>query len=258
VDGSKVGFGHQLLLVAIAYRRRAIPLAWTWVKGSHGHSTVHKQKALLAYVHGLIPTKTSVLLVGDIEFGDVEEQKLLKKWHWMYVLRQIGRYLLRKNGGADLQRLDSLVKKPGQSQWLQSCMLTAKYAYSVNFLAYWKPGEKEPWLLATNLTSPQAIRQAYRRRMWIDETFGDIKSNGFDLESTHIRHFLRLSRLTLAVVLLNVWLVAFCSQVIKSGQRYLVNRADRRDHSIFRIGRNMVERLLTQGSKLHISFILYS
>jgi hypothetical protein len=45
VDGSKVGFGHQLLLVAIAYRRRAIPLAWTWVKGSRGHSTVHKQKA---------------------------------------------------------------------------------------------------------------------------------------------------------------------------------------------------------------------
>ena len=32
VDGSKIGFGHQLLLVAIAYRRRAIPLAWTWVK----------------------------------------------------------------------------------------------------------------------------------------------------------------------------------------------------------------------------------
>ena len=47
VDGSKVGFGHQLLLVAIAYRRRAIPLAWTWVKASRGHSTVHKQKALL-------------------------------------------------------------------------------------------------------------------------------------------------------------------------------------------------------------------
>ena len=45
VNGSKVGFGHQLLLVAVAYRRRAIPLAWTWVKGSRGHSTVHKQKA---------------------------------------------------------------------------------------------------------------------------------------------------------------------------------------------------------------------
>jgi hypothetical protein len=258
VDGSKVGFGHQLLMVAIAYRRRAIPLAWTWVKSSRGHSTVRKQKALFAYIHGLIPSKTSVLLVGDAEFGEIEVQKLLKKWQWKYVLRQKGRYLLRKNAEADFQRLDSLVSKPGQSQWLEAGLLTAKYAYPVNFLAYWKPGEKEPWLLATNLSSPQATRQAYHRRMWIEETFGDLKGHGFDLESTHIRHFLRLSRLTLAVVLLYFWLVAFGSQVIKSGQRYLVDRSDRRDYSIFRIGRNMVERLLTNASKLQISFTLYS
>ena len=94
--------------------------------------------------------------------------------------------------------------------------------------------------------------------MWIEETFGDLKSNGFDLESTHLRHFLRLSRLTLAVVLLYVWLVAFGSRVIKSGQRHLVDRRDRRDYSIFRIGRNMVERLIRNGSKLRISFTLYS
>jgi hypothetical protein len=257
VDGSKVGFGHQLLMVAIAYRRRAIPLAWTWVKSNRGHSTVGKQKALLAYVHGLIPMNTRVLLVGDAEFGEVEVQKLLEKWHWKYVLRQKGRYLLRKNAETDYQRLDSLASKPGQSQWLEAGLLTAKYAYPVNFLAYWKPGEKKPWLLATNLSSPPATRQAYFRRMWIEETFGDLKGHGFDLESTHIRHFLRLSRLTLAVVLLYFWLVAFGSQVIKSGQRHLVDRTDRRDYSIFRIGRNMLERLLTNGSKLQISFTLY-
>jgi hypothetical protein len=168
VDGSKVGFGHQLLLVAIAYRRRAIPLAWTWVKGSRGHSTVHKQKSLLSYVHGLLPPKSQVLLVGDAEFGEVDVQKLLKKWHWQYVLRQKGRYLLRKRDQRDFQRLDSLVKKPGQSQWLETCLLTVKYAYPVNFLAYWKPGEKDPWLLATNLICPQSTRKAYRRRMWIE------------------------------------------------------------------------------------------
>lgn len=258
VDGSKVGFGHQLLLVAIAYRRRAIPLAWTWVKGSRGHSTVHKQKALLTYVHGLIPAKSRVLLVGDAEFGEVDVQKLLRKWQWQYVLRQKGRYLLRQKGHCDDQRLDSLVEKPGQTQWLEACLLTVKHAYPVNFLAYWKPGEKDPWLLATNLTCPQATRKAYSRRMWIEETFGDMKSNGFDLESTHLRHFLRLSRLTLAVVLLYVWLLAFGSQVIKSGQRYLVDRKDRRDHSIFRIGRNMAERRINNGTKLQISFTLYS
>ena len=29
VDGTKVGFGHQLLIVCLAFRRRAVPLAWT-------------------------------------------------------------------------------------------------------------------------------------------------------------------------------------------------------------------------------------
>jgi hypothetical protein len=258
VDGSKVGSGHQLLLVAIAFRSRGIPLAWTWVKGSRGHSTSHKQRALLAYVHGLIPDQSKVLLVGDAEFGEVDVQKLLQKWHWKYVLRQKGRYLLKQNGQCSFQRLDSLVKKPGQSQWLEDVLLTAKYRYPANFLAYWRPGEKDPWLLATNLTCSQATIKAYRRRMWIEETFGDMKRNGFDLESTHLRHFLRLSRLTLAVVLLYVWLVAFGSQVIKSGQRRFVDRSDRRDFSIFRIGRNMAERRITNGSKLNISFTLYS
>ena len=42
----------------------------------------------------------------------------------------------------------------------------------------------------------------YRCRMWIEEMFGDMKKHGFDLEMTHLRHFLRLSRLTMAVCLL--------------------------------------------------------
>ena len=257
VDGSKVGFGHQLLLVAIAYRRRTIPLAWTWVKSSRGHSSSWKQKALLNYVHSLIPPKTKVIVVGDSEFGEVEVQKLLKSWHWKYILRQKGRYLFKAKGEHLLHRLDSLVHKPGQKVWLEDCHLTAKYLYPVNLLAYWKPGEKEPWFLATDLSDPQAVLKAYRLRMWIEETFADLKRNGFDLESTHLRNFLRLSRLTLAVVLLYVWLVAFGSKVIKSGKRRLVDRNDRRDYSIFRIGRNMVERLLSNEEPLPISLVFY-
>ena len=39
VDGTKVGFGYQLLMVSLAYRKRAIPIVWTWVKHVRGHST---------------------------------------------------------------------------------------------------------------------------------------------------------------------------------------------------------------------------
>lgn len=255
VDGSKVGFGHQLLMVAIAYRRRAIPLAWTWVKGSRGHSTSRKQKSLLAYVHSLIPPDAKVTVVGDAEFGEVGVQKLLKRWGWRYVLRQKGRYLVRKNGNSSFQRLDSLVSKPGQQVWLPNCALTAKYGYTVNLIAFWKPGEEEPWFLATNFDCPKIALRAYKRRMWIEEMFGDLKGNGFDLESTHLRHFLRLSRLTLAVSLLYVWLLAIGSRAIKNGKRHLVDRRDRRDYSVFRIGRNMIERYLTNGYDIRIVFV---
>jgi hypothetical protein len=69
-----------------------------------------------------------------------------------------------------------------------------------------------------------------------EEIFGDMKKHGFDLESTHLCHFLRLSRLTLAVVILYVWLVAYGARAIKNGKRHLVDRKDRRDLCIFQIG----------------------
>ena len=62
IDGSKVGNGHQLLMVVLAYRRRAIPLIWTWRKGSRGHSPAHAQIALLAAARRLIPDGCEVIL----------------------------------------------------------------------------------------------------------------------------------------------------------------------------------------------------
>ena len=257
VDGTKIGFGHQLLLVAVAYRRRAVPIAWTWVKGSRGHSSSYKQLALLAYVQRLMPKNAEVLVVGDSEFGAVEVLRQLDKWHWGYVLRQKANHLVKGKRQHAWQRFGDLVLQPGQSVWLASARLTQQHAYSVNLLAYWKPGEKEPWLLATNLTTPQTTRRAYRRRMWLDETFGDLKKHGFDLEATHLRHFLRLSRLTLLAALLYLWLVSLGSQVIKRGQRRLVDRADRRDLSIFRIGFSMAQRYLANAHPFSIRLTPY-
>ena len=250
-DGTKVGFGHQLLMVAIAFRRRSIPLAWTWVRKSRGHSSAAKQGALLAYVRRLIPAHTPVLLVGDNEFGSVEVIRQAEAWEWWYVLRQKANHRV-KVGQSDWQHFGDLVEKPGQSNWLGRGLLTFKHAHPTHLLAHWKRGEKEPWLLATNLPSRQKTLSAYRRRMWIEEMFGDMKGNGFDLESTHLCHFRRLSRLTLAIALLYVWLISMGAKTIKNGQRHLIDRAGRRDLSIFQIGLRSVERRLTNALPVSI------
>lgn len=201
VDGTKIGFTYQLLIVSLAYRQRAIPIAWTWVRNIKGHSSSDRQLSLLGYVHSLLPRGMAVLLIGDCEFGAVEILRQLDRWHWDYVLRQ--------------------------KTSTHTC-------------------------LATNLPDLRLALQAYARRMWIEEMFGDLKRHGFDLETTMLRHARRLSRLTLAVALLYVWCIAVGTHTIRAGRRHLVDRKDRRDLSIFQIGLRYLEHQLINGLSFQI------
>ncbi len=257
LDSSKVGAGHQWLVVALAYRRRALPIAWTWVRYPKGHSKASVQCALLSYVRRLMPPGAQVEVVGDSEFGSVPVMRLLDRWGWRYALRQKGRHLFRVPGQTHWQRSDSLVTAPGQQRWLEQVEFTQEHGYPTHLLAFWKQGEKAPWLLATNASSPREAKRMYRSRMWLDEMFGDCKGHGFDLEATRLRGFLPLSRLTLAVALLYVWLVALGARTIKKGQRRLVDRSDRRDRSVFRIGLDMLERCLANGERISLGLIPY-
>ncbi len=254
VDGSKIGFGHQLLIIAIAYRKRALPLVWMWVRSSRGHSSPGRQLALLNYIRKLLPANTKVLLVGDSEFGAIGVLQWLDQHGWSYVLRQKGAHLVRENEQSPWVSLSSLVHKPGQRLWLGKQQLTQAHAYSVHVLIYWKVGEPEPWFLSTNLPTLCEALRAHDRRMWIEEMFGDMKGNGFDLESTHLRSVLKLHRLTLIVVLLFLELVTCGSKTIKTGLRRLIDRADRRDLSIFRIGLYMRERHLANSLPFVLDF----
>ena len=125
--------------------------------------------------------------------------------------------------------------------------LTQAHAYPVNVLVHWRIGETEPWLWATNLPSLKEALRAYEIRIWIEEMLGDLKDNGFDLESTHLRATMKLHRLTLAVVLLYVELVTAGAKVVKASLRHLIDRADRRDLSYLRIGLYMRDRHLANS-----------
>lgn len=257
VDGTKVGFAHQLLMVSLAYRRRSVPIAWTWVKHVRGHSSGYKQLALLAYIRQLIPVGAKVILVGDTEFGSVKVLKNLNHWGWFYVLRQKTDTLVLAQGSNHWQAFGSFVQKAGQSVWLENACYTQSQQYHVNLLTYWKIGEKEPWCLATNLSDKKSALSYYKRRVWIEEMFGDMKKHGFDLESSMLRSFLRLSRLTLAVAFLYAWLISTGTDTIHKGKRHLVDVKSRRDLSLFQIGMRMIDRAITNATYLRIALSVY-
>jgi len=258
VDGTKIGYAHQLLIVSLAYRKRAIPLAWTWVNHVKGHSKPEVILNLLSYVRTLLPAGRAVLLVGDTEFGAVAMLEQLEKWHWDYVLREKGRTLVCLCEQTEWHPFGSYLEKPGRKIWLGRGWLTQSNIFPTNLLICWKIGEDEPWCLATNLPDRQMALRTYSRRMWIEEMFGDLKKHGFDLECTMLHHTDKLSRLTLAVVLLYVWSISIGAQKIKNGLRNLVDRNDRRDLSVFQIGLRSIDRQLTNDQKCPVILSLYS
>jgi hypothetical protein len=244
MDSTKVSAHHQLLMVAIAYRRRALPLAWTWVASSRGHSTTTKQAALLSYVHDLIADTLQVSLVGDCEFENTVLMCLMNTWNWDYVLRQRGRVRFQPFGSTDWLRCNHVLLPPGETRWYGQVHLTMKHPLKVNLILSWALGQAEPWFLATNLPCPQAAFRLYRRRMWIEEMFADFKRHGFDLETTHLARVQRLSRLTLLVALIYLWLIAIGEYVLQHRLTAWVDRSDRRDLSVARLGWDFLERCL--------------
>jgi hypothetical protein len=77
------------------------------------------------------------------------------------------------------------------------------------------------------------------------------------LESTMLHHFLFLSRLALAVALLYVWRISVGGRTISQFLRYLVDRIDRRDLSIFQISLRFIERRLTNELPFRVPLFTY-
>ncbi|WP_345309206.1 transposase [Candidatus Villigracilis saccharophilus] len=115
-------------------------------------------------------------MVGDSEFGSIFVLRQLDQWRWFHVLRQKTNTGLWVNEQIGWRELGSFVNHPGKSAWFQNACLTKNEIYPVSALVYWQIGEKEPWCLATNLPDPSLTVRYYRRRVWIEEMFGDLKT----------------------------------------------------------------------------------
>lgn len=244
IDSTRVGFAAQLVMVSLAYQKRALPLIWTWLDYPKGHSLTATQVALLSTLRNWLPERAQVALVGDSEYGRCWLQEELNLWGWAYALRQSSHHRVWRKQDTGFLSLDQIELRDLGVQWFPHTLLTEENALPTHILGYWADGQDTPWWLATNLTSPEEVMALYPFRMWTEEMFGDLKSNGFDLEATHLRHTGKLNRLTLAVCLLYVRLVALGVELTKLGRAREVDRADRRDLSFFRRGFDFLKRAL--------------
>jgi hypothetical protein len=71
LDQSKVADRHQVLMVAVRFGERALPLAWR-VEATEGAIGFETQKALLDTVAPWVPSSASVTLLGDRFYGTAD------------------------------------------------------------------------------------------------------------------------------------------------------------------------------------------
>jgi transposase len=253
----EVGVKCHLLTVAVGYQRRALPVVWQAGEGSRGHTDGDTQVGLLSYTATLLPTEADVIVLGDGEFGHVQlVYWLTRQTDWAYCLRIASdTYIWYDDHWC---RLDSFDLHPGQTIWLENVYLTQYAAFGpLNVWLTWDSKHHRLLPVVTNLELPQEVAYWYAKRPGIEPLFGDVKGHGFDLQTCRLRHPERVCRLMLAVALAYVWLCFLGSIALMTGLNKLVDRTDRRDRSLFTIGRLWLNRLLKLDKSILVGFFPY-
>jgi hypothetical protein len=106
-------------------------------------------------------------------------------------------------------------------------------------------------------TTLQTFAQ-YHLRFQVEESFLDLKSNGFNLEASRLRDKFALSQLCGVLALTMLFLVLQGVQVVASGQRRQVDAHWNRGMSYLKIGWNWIRLAITQQLKITVYRFLAS
>ena len=255
MDGSQVGRGCMTLMVTIIYKKRAIPLVWVVYKGKKGHTTADRHIAVLQMLAELISDEADVVLLGDAEYDTVEMLDwVTANTNWTFVVRSAPQLKLTNNGCQYPFR--QLLPPSGACTAATNVLFTLKEFGPVTAVAWWdKAVYKKPLYLISNHHHFVELCDFYAKRFKIETFFSDSKSRGFNIHKSHLSKPARVNRLLLASVIAYIWIVYLGADVAADpSRRSLVDRVDRTDKSLFRLGLDWLDYALTHGLDFNVLF----
>ena len=256
LDTTGAGQDCHLLTASIGYYKRGLPVAWTAGKGSRGHTGAKTQLEILSYVQTLVPPEADVVVLGDGEFSSAESLAGYRAMNWHYVTRVAYDTYIMSEG--ESIRIDQLGVQAGETLWLEDILLTEAHAFGpLNLLVTWDGKRNQLLPLVTDFALPDEVLHWYPKRFWTEPLYGDIKGHGFDFQSSHLCHPERIAQLMLAISLAYLWMLFLGALAFMTGNAKLVDRSDRRDRSLFTIGRQWLNRLLKLDRPFPVAFLPY-
>ncbi len=241
-----------IVYIGILVQSRLLPVAWR-VMPQQEHWEQGQWQLLAELFEQIAPylTSSDCTLIADRGLSCLQLLDLCKKVGWHYVLRIKNEEWVRRtfrHWYQDWQQGKAFVKKEG-AQWYGKVLLWKEHAFDVWLSACWEPGYEEAWFLISDRpASHQRVRE-YARRMRVEATFQDQKSRGCMIECSRFTNLEHLNRWLLVVYLAIWWIAHLGSSCIHHGHRQQVDRKDRRDKGLLRIGRLWLKAILKKATR---------
>lgn len=230
-----------IVYIGLLVHSRVLPLAWKVMA-----ATSKWEEGQWAIVAGLLDQLTPLLaathctLLADRGLAGYPLVKLCRDRGWHYLLRIESQHTCRRWLAGKLEkrwhRFSSLILKRGY-RWFGKARVWQEETIEAFVSIAWEEDFEEPWILISDEEAGWHKIQEYALRMRVESTFQDSKSRGFNIEASWISDRARMERLLLVLFLAIWWTSHLAAACIHHGHRHRFDRHDRRDKSIFRLGR---------------------
>ena len=176
-------------------------------------------------------------------------------WHFRIRIKRSFQFRLEQQW----HKVSSIQLQPGQAYFTPAVSIGKTKPYPNVYLAFAHDKQSdEDWMIVSDEPTTLQTFAQYRLRFQVEETFLDIKSNGFNLEASRLRDKLALSQLCGVIALTMLFLILQGAQVVASGQRRQVDAHWHRGMSYLKLGWNWIRLAITHQWKIQVYPLLSS
>ena len=199
IDATSLHAREVVLSISVLYRGCAIPVAWVVLPHRGKGAWMPHLERLLALLAPAVPDGMRVLVMSDrgLWSPTLWGQIQTNRWHPVMRIRPDATFA---PAGLRRQRARALVPGPGW-YWVGAGVAYKDKAKQIpcTLLVVWGKGQKDPWLLLTDLSPDDVDGSWYGLRTWIELGFRALKSFGWHWDRTRRRHPVRIARHWLAL-----------------------------------------------------------
>jgi hypothetical protein len=247
-----------IVWVGVVYRGRTVPVAWRVV--AHSSSTVRLWtiQRVLRQAQRTLPDGVAIVLLADRGFADGKLMKYLKEnlgWHFRIRIKRSFQFQM----DGQWLKVSSMQLQPGQAYFTPVVSVGKTKPYPNVYLAFAHDKQSdENWVIVSDEPTTLKTFAQYRLRFCVEESFLDLKSNGFNLEASRLRDKFALSQLCAVIALTMLFLVLQGVQVVASGKRRQVDAHWHRGMSYLKLGWNWIRLAITHQWKIQVFQFLSS